>query len=131
MSEHFFIINDFCFTNEFYKKLSNETLHLHQKGLVWMLIEPRPMIICLKYKSLFLLRFPTVTVMEGTSSIVKHSEEEEYRANYHPFQWIQQEKNSPIIKLEPETTNESPPGKSHVDMCFCKFTYNVVDIRDL
>ena len=45
--------------------------------------------------------------MDSTSEIEKESDmEEEDQTNYPPFRWIQQDANSPIIKLEPHTTNE-------------------------
>ena len=73
--------------------------------------------MCLNYKSLFLLRFPALTTMDGTSAINYNSDmEEEERTKYPPYQWTQQDTNSPIIKFEPETRNEKP-GKWQLWKC--------------
>ena len=55
--------------------------------------------------------FSTVTGMEGTLSVHNNSDMEEDTKYYPPCQWIQQDTNSAIIKLEPGTSTEASPGK--------------------
>ena len=57
----------------------------------------------------FSLYFPVGTIMNGTSGINNNSDMEKGdRTNYPLHQWIQQDPNSAIIKLEAETINEHP-----------------------
>ena len=47
--------------------------------------------------------------MDGASTMNTNSDmEQEDRTNYPPYQWIQQDTNSAIIKLEAGTTNDQP-----------------------
>ena len=66
----------------------------------------------------FSRKLSAVTIMDETSANVNNSDmKEQIRTNNHPYQWIQQDTNSAIIKLELETPNEAPPGKKHQVKC--------------
>ena len=45
---------------------------------------------------------------EASTMNDKSTMEQEDKRNYYPYQWIKQEPNSAIIKLEAETTNDQP-----------------------
>ena len=65
--------------------------------------------------------------MEGILLVENNGDmEEENRTTVHSYQWLQQDTNSAIIKLEPETTTEALPGKWHLFANFAVSIYNTI-----